>query len=801
MSRDFLNSWRDRVKQRNSQSAELKALQEELERTTAEIEDKINVEVDEDIQSMFGVLSQSAAETRQKIVQKIELEEYRREEAINNIVKSDKQAETLFNFLGEESSKFLAEPEEEPKIEMTEDVEDFLGTLGGVDVFAETIEEEIVPEQEVLIDAPTQEVVEEIMDEMVEIIAEPVEPKDVISAAAEWMDQLDEIKKEPALDDLGKLTKQVELIQNQLSTYKVGWGQEGMTYGSGEVRLEYLDDVDRTSAKTDGYVLQYQESTDSWIGGTGGNPVVSGSTSGDTLELVMEDGTTVEIGLEHAEVYLLLEDGDKILMEDSGFLVQNQLVGNPVVSGETTGDTLTLTQHDGSTVDIDVTQLNDPYVLLEDNYKIILEDDSGFVSANEVIVSNPVVSGAVSGDTMTLTLADTSTVDINVASLNREVVSGAVSGDTMTLTLDDASTISIDVSTLNREVLSGAVKGDVMTLTLDDSTTVDIDITQVGDMFVLLEDDFKILLEDDTGFIMGNHGPGVVVSGVVSDETLTLTHSDQSETTIDVTTLANLDFEPSGYEYINDSSLYQVLNDSDMGNGLFVSEGEWVRVPCNGYKTNQLPSGKHKGIAGTIWWEGSGSTTYSRIWDVNRERFYFDELSTDTIVSFRFKIDVIPETNNTLIQARINFFAIRDGNDDPVLEDATIVEEYRILLEDGDYVLDETDSDQIILELGTDMGQGDYPGAYNDTNYKIALETATDGGTGQLVGDHFQAFNFQQTVAAQELGDGAGVEQERTFVFPVYVGDTSSQRGFGYFEINSTSDLVVNDSSILAGLN
>jgi len=710
MSRDFLNSWRDRVKQRNSQSAELKALQEELERTTAEIEDKINVEVDEDIQSMFGVLSQSAAETRQKIVQKIELEEYRREEAINNIVKSDKQAETLFNFLGEESSKFLAEPEEEPKIEMTEDVEDFLGTLGGVDVFAETIEEEIVPEQEVLIDAPTQEVVEEIMDEMVEIIAEPVEPKDVISAAAEWMDQLDEIKKEPALDDLGKLTKQVELIQNQLSTYKVGWGQEGMTYGSGEVRLEYLDDVDRTSAKTDGYVLQYQESTDSWIGGTGGNPVVSGSTSGDTLELVMEDGTTVEIGLEHAEVYLLLEDGDKILMEDSGFLVQNQLVGNPVVSGETTGDTLTLTQHDGSTV-------------------------------------------------------------------------------------------SIDVSTLNREVLSGAVKGDVMTLTLDDSTTVDIDITQVGDMFVLLEDDFKILLEDDTGFIMGNHGPGVVVSGVVSDETLTLTHSDQSETTIDVTTLANLDFEPSGYEYINDSSLYQVLNDSDMGNGLFVSEGEWVRVPCNGYKTNQLPSGKHKGIAGTIWWEGSGSTTYSRIWDVNRERFYFDELSTDTIVSFRFKIDVIPETNNTLIQARINFFAIRDGNDDPVLEDATIVEEYRILLEDGDYVLDETDSDQIILELGTDMGQGDYPGAYNDTNYKIALETATDGGTGQLVGDHFQAFNFQQTVAAQELGDGAGVEQERTFVFPVYVGDASSQRGFGYFEINSTSDLVVNDSSILAGLN
>ena len=155
-----------------------------------------------------------------------------------------------------------------------------------------------------------------------------------------------------------------------------------------------------------------------------------------------------------------------------------------------------------------------------------------------------------------------------------------------------------------------------------------------------------------------------------------------------------------------------------------------------------------------------------------------------------------------MVQARINFYAIRDGNDDPVLEDATIVEDYRIILEDGDYVLDETDSDKFILEIGVDMGQGDYPGSYNDTNYKIELETAsTIDGAGRLVGDHFQAYNFQQTVAAQELGDGAGVEQERTFVFPVYVGDAHSQRGWGCFEVNSTADMIVNDSSILAGLN
>ena len=670
MSRDFLTSWRDRVKQRHSENAELKALQEELDKTTAEIESKIKFEMDEDIHSLFSMLGESAAEAQTEIVQRLEFAESQREEEIKTIVESDKQAETLFNFLGEESSNFLSEPVEEPKMEMSEEVEDFLGTLGGVDVFE--------PEPEV-IEEPTLEVIEEIMDEMVEVLAD-TKPKDVVADAAEWMTQLDELKKDPALDDLGKLTKQVELIQNQLSTYKVGWGQQGMTYGSGEVRLEYLDDVDRTSAKTDGYALQYQASTDSWIGAAAGNPVVSGSTSGDTMTLVLQDESTIDINIEHAETYLLLEDGFRVLMEDSGYLVQDQLVGNPTVSGVATGDTLTLTQHDGS--------------------------------------------------------------------------------------------------------------------------TIDIDITQIGDPFILLEDDCKIILEAESGFLMGNSTIASVVSGAVSDTTLSLTHQDDSVTDIDVTTLTNVDFEPSGYEYINDSSLYAIINDTEH-NGLFVPEGEWIMVPCDGYVTNKLPTGNHRGIAGSIYWEGSGSKTYSRIWQTATSRFYFDELSLDTVVNFRFKVDMIPETNNTLVQARINFYAIRDGNDDPVLEDATIVEEYRITLEDGlgDVVDEDDGTSKFILELGTDMGQGDYPGSYDDTNYKVSLETATDGGTGQLKGDHFLAYNFQQTVAAQELADGGGVEQERTFIFPVYVGDSSSQRGYGHFEVFSTADLVINDSSVLSGLN
>jgi hypothetical protein len=216
-------------------------------------------------------------------------------------------------------------------------------------------------------------------------------------------------------------------------------------------------------------------------------------------------------------------------------------------------------------------------------------------------------------------------------------------------------------------------------------------------------------------------------------------------------------FDPSGYEYTNDSSLYLIENDTD-DNGLVIEEGEWTKLLCSGYTTNNLPTGDHSGIAGTAAFTGSGSTTYSRIWNKTLARFYFDELDTKTVVIFRLKVDMIPETNNSLVQARINFYAMRSGTDSPLLETST-----------------------------TEPLQVD----------KILLEDSS----GYITGDFFQAYNFQQTVAAQELADGAGVEQERTFVFPIYVGDTSAQRGFGEFEIYTTAEMVVNDTSILGFLN
>jgi hypothetical protein len=52
----------------------------------------------------------------------------------------------------------------------------------------------------------------------------------------------------------------LERIQQQLSTLG----------GSGEVRLEFLDDVDRNIAKRDNYFLKYYASINKWVGDDGG---------------------------------------------------------------------------------------------------------------------------------------------------------------------------------------------------------------------------------------------------------------------------------------------------------------------------------------------------------------------------------------------------------------------------------------------------------------------------------------------------------------------------------------------------
>ena len=145
------------------------------------------------------------------------------------------------------------------------------------------------------------------------------------------------------------------------------------------------------------------------------------------------------------------------------------------------------------------------------------------------------------------------------------------------------------------------------------------------------------------------------------------------------------------------------------------------------------------------------SSFSNRIWDDSINKFSFSEVPVDGVILFRIQIWVYPETNNALIKSRIRFVAVGDGTD-------------HILNEDGDRIVLEDD-------------------------------------TGNITGDYIQAYTFFQTVAAQEMADGAGVEHERTFIFPIYVGNSSAQRGWGQFELNCSCDFTLYDTSVVAVLN
>lgn len=82
----------------------------------------------------------------------------------------------------------------------------------------------------------------------------------------------DDIQEEISSDlNILKLSKRLDQLQKNLGELNaIGWGQRGMTYGSGEVKLEFLDDVDATTAKVDGKSLVYQASSDKWVGSESG---------------------------------------------------------------------------------------------------------------------------------------------------------------------------------------------------------------------------------------------------------------------------------------------------------------------------------------------------------------------------------------------------------------------------------------------------------------------------------------------------------------------------------------------------
>ena len=84
------------------------------------------------------------------------------------------------------------------------------------------------------------------------------------------------------LDDLSNHYRLfLNRIQQQLATLG----------GGGEVRLEFLDDIDRATAKVDGKFLKYDAASDKWVGATGGGGGGGINVVGTAGSIIQHNGT------------------------------------------------------------------------------------------------------------------------------------------------------------------------------------------------------------------------------------------------------------------------------------------------------------------------------------------------------------------------------------------------------------------------------------------------------------------------------------------------------------------------------
>ena len=111
---------------------------------------------------------------------------------------------------------------------------------------------------------PVDEEIEDVK-EVDEIPEEIVKTDNIIDEIVSTLDELGEkteVKEE--IDQISALRRDFNnfknLIQRDISNQKMSGA------GSGEVRLEFLDDVQKSTAKVDGKVLQYSSSDNKWVG-------------------------------------------------------------------------------------------------------------------------------------------------------------------------------------------------------------------------------------------------------------------------------------------------------------------------------------------------------------------------------------------------------------------------------------------------------------------------------------------------------------------------------------------------------
>ena len=193
-------------------------------------------------------------------------------------------------------------------------------------LYSDKVKEQPIEEVQEIVEEVIEEV-QEIVDDIVEKISEkPKEEPTLIEKSLGFLSEPSDTKvqndpltpldqKFATLDDLQKhYNLFITRIQQQLSTLG----------GSGEVRLEFLDDVDRDSAKVNKKFLKYNSSTGKWEGSNagGGGPAYYAATYVTTSSYTITENDYY-IGVNYAgAVTITLPAGT---VEGTTYIVKDEL--------------------------------------------------------------------------------------------------------------------------------------------------------------------------------------------------------------------------------------------------------------------------------------------------------------------------------------------------------------------------------------------------------------------------------------------------------------------------------------------
>ena len=282
-----------------------------------------------------------------------------------------------------------------------------------------------------------------------------------------------EVRENKTDPEIVKIRRELEYLKNIVNA-------QG---GGGEVRLEFLDDVDRNTAKTNNYYLKYDSSLDKWIGDPG-----SGGGGSQNLNTTLGFGNTSSLGMSVG-----------ILTATSFLGNGSQLTG--IVTNITAGSGISINQSTGNVI---ITSTGTGGGLVG----LTIQDEGTIVGiANSITTLNFVgdnISAIASGTISTITVSTQNYV--NVAGVSTY---SSVSG---IATVSQGLTGTPNISVGNIIATTASFSGDVSiagTITYEDVTNVD----SIG--FITSRSGINVGQPSGIGVTISNNG-SAIFSGIVT---------------------------------------------------------------------------------------------------------------------------------------------------------------------------------------------------------------------------------------------------------------------------------------------